>query len=249
MALTSRSSRAGRLAVITCGHLVVDMYGGFLPPLIPVLREHLGVKLSAMTTLAGVCMVVVNGIQPLTGLAPQASGRWGLLIGPVLAMALALLGVSRDFAVVAALAVVGYAGVGLYHPRGLLTAHALSGSRENVGVPIFLSGGFFGVSLAGVVSTQWVSRFGLGSFWVLAAAGVGVAALCGGAGLHRRVAQVGRHDAAAPRASSAPHFGLIFALGVVMVSTTCVLLVFLNEDLTSRWGPEGIRWGGAAYAL
>lgn len=229
MALASRRSRLAGLAAITYGHLVVDMYGGLLLPLIPVLREHLGVKLSTMTTLAGVCHMLVNGIQPLSGLVRGSSGRGGLLIGPVLAVALALMGVSSNIAVVAALALVGYAGVGLYHPGGLMTAHALSGSREHVGVPIFLSGGFFGVSLAGVVSTQWVSRFGLGSFWILAVAGVSVLAVYAAAGLHRRAAHNAQHPASSSRAGPAPHFGAILAMGVILVSTTCVLLTFLNE--------------------
>ena len=173
--------------VLTLGHLVVDMYGGFLLPLIPVLRDRLDVKLSSLTVVTGLCGIAVNGIQPLAGmLSPRLSRPALLIAAPVLAAMLALIGVPGDLLALGALAVVGHLGIGIFHPDGLMAAHAISGSREHLGVPIFLSGGFLGWSLGTLLATQWVDRYSFDGFWILALPGLLVLVLFVMTGLCRR---------------------------------------------------------------
>ena len=234
---------------LTLGHLLVDVYGGFLLPLIPVLRDRLDVRLSSLTALAGVCGIVVNGIQPLAGLlSPRFARPVFLIAAPVLAAMLALIGIPGELVALAALAVVGHLGIGIFHPDGMMAAHAISGSREHLGVPIFLSGGFFGWSLGMLLATQWVHRFSFDGFWILALPGLlvpllfAVTGLCG-----KGIADVPRK--AAVGAGDGPAFGMLLLLGVVMVSAVMVLYTFLNVDLEARLGPEGIKWGGYCLSL
>jgi len=243
-----RSHRA-RLAVLTLEHLVVDMYGGFLLPLIPVLVLRLEVKLSAMTALTGACYIVVNGIQPLAGwLSPRLRGPTLLLVGPLLAGMVALIGTTSSFWVVACLAMIGHTGIGVFHPDGLMAAQAISGSREHLGVPIFLSGGFFGWSVGALLSAQWVNRWGFDGFWVLALLGAGAVGLLVLAGLHRKDGVAPRRSRDAAGDGDGPHFGLLMALGIGMTSAVTVLFTFLGVDLYARFGSEGVRWAGISLA-
>lgn len=236
--------------VLTLGHLVVDIYGGFLVPLIPVLRDRLDVKLSSLTALAGLCGIAVNGIQPLAGmLSPRFSRPVLLIAAPVLAAMLALIGVPGELLVLGALAVVGHLGIGIFHPDGMMAAHAISGSREHLGVPIFLSGGFLGWSLGILLATQWVHRFSFDGFWILALPGLLMPLLFVMTGLCRKgVAHaVGETGGSA---GDGPAFGMLLLLGIVMVSVVMVLYTFLNVDLEARLGQgEGIKWGGYCLSL
>ena len=235
--------------VLTLGHLVVDMYGGFLLPLIPVLRDRLDVKLSSLTVVTGLCGIAVNGIQPLAGmLSPRLSRPALLIAAPVLAAMLALIGVPGDLLALGALAVVGHLGIGIFHPDGLMAAHAISGSREHLGVPIFLSGGFLGWSLGTLLATQWVDRYSFDGFWILALPGLLVLVLFVMTGLCRRgVAHaVGETGGSA---GDGPAFGMLLVLGIVMVSAIMVLYTFLTVDLEARMGPCGIKWGGYCLSV
>jgi len=244
-----RSHRA-RLAVLAGGHFVVDMYGGFLLPLIPVLRVRLDVKLSTMTALVGVCYIVVNGIQPFAGaVSPRLKWPVLMLAAPLLAGTMALMGITSSFWIVACLVIVGHVGIGLFHPDGLMAAQAVSGSREHLGVPIFLSGGFLGWSLGALVSTQWVNRWGFDGFWRLMLLGFLAVGLLVLAGLHRKEGAAPRRRSEAAGAGDDPHFGLLMALGIGMAVAVVVLFTFLSVDLHDRFGRiQGVRWAGIAIA-
>ena len=189
------SSRRVRLAVLTLGHFLVDMYGGFVLSLIPVLYGRLDVKLSTMTTLAGVCGIVVNGVQPLAGMAlARIGGRPLLIVGVSLAAFTAAMGLLVNFWAFAALVLVTRVGIGMFHPAGLVATQSLSVSKEHLSIPVFISGGCFGGGMGAVIATQGVTRFSSESLWVLAAPAVVVAGLLAATNMRAKPGGAGEHE-------------------------------------------------------
>ncbi|MFW6154725.1 MAG: MFS transporter [Planctomycetota bacterium] len=238
------------LGTLSLGHFAVDMYAGCFQPLIPALVDHVGVRVALMTSLAGACQIVVNAIQPVAGWATMRWRRCGfLLLGPALALLMALMGLPTSYAVLAAVVLAAHVGIGVYHPEALVAAHDAAGPHAHLGVPIFLSGGYLGFSSGAWLSTQWHALFGFEGFWLLAIPGALVVGLIVLTGLVR-------HRAEAPPGPSGPvtgrkdlNFYLLAVLGTFVVTGTVMLFMFLNVDLEARWGREGMAWGGRALAV
>ena len=243
-------SRKAQLVVLTLAHFFVDMSGGFLMPLIPVLRKHVGTELWVMTVLTGVCGVLVNGIQPLVGMiTPLLRRPMFLLAGPVLAMAMALIGTTHSFWLVFLFAVVGKIGIGAFHPDALMAAHAISGSKEHLVIPVFLSGGYFGWSFGALISTQWQHCFGFRGFWLLGAPGLLFVAAFVLTGLHKEEIKQRGHAVNGDPGARGTNFALLFSLASVMITAIVVLFTFLNVELDVRFGKDGVTWGGRALAV
>jgi FSR family fosmidomycin resistance protein-like MFS transporter len=194
--------------------------------------------------------VVVNAVQPLAGWLTAAFRRPAfLLVGPVLAGCMALIGLSDSFWIVAALAILGHIGIGIFHPDGLMAAHVVSGSREHVGVPIFLSGGFFGWSLGALISSQWVGVWGFSCFWLLALPGLGLLLVFGITGLSNEDAKPSPQKTADEGTLGIP-FAMIFLLAVTLVTAIVVTYPFLAEAFKPRFGEkEAVRLAGLSIAL
>lgn len=244
-------SRTAKLTVLTFAHILVDMYGGFLLPLLPAIEKRLGVEAWVLATFAGFCGIVVNGVQPLAGMvSPRLRRPTLMLVAPVLAGAMALMGVWDTFWGFAIVVLVGFVGVGVFHPDALVSAQVASGRRDHLGVPIFLSGGFLGISAASLLSTQWVTRWGFSCFWVLAVPGVLMIGLYALAGLHHRDGDVRRHvPPTGATAPNAPNLWMLMLLGVLMASPVMILFTFLNFHQEAQFGDPGLRWGGYALAM
>lgn len=246
-----RKSGYFHLAVLTIGHLLVDFYFGLFMPLAIVLAQRLNEPLWRITALMGICGVVVNVVQPLAGwLAPKFGKPVLLAFSPLLALFLALIGLADTFAQLAAVALVAHVGIGVFHPEALMAAQEVSGSREHVGVPIFLSGGFFGVSVGSVVATQWCMRTGLDKFWLLCLPGAALTLLVLGCGLHRldlhRPEPPETGEGTEPQVS----FFELLLLGVLLTTPTAILTNFLVPRLEEAFGRNtALEYGGYALAL
>jgi FSR family fosmidomycin resistance protein-like MFS transporter len=241
--------RTFRLGVLALGHLIVDMYGGFFAPLIPVLVRTGRGRIAALTTLLAVAGVLINGIQPVAGLIlHRFRAPYLLVIGPLLAAATPFLALAPSYGLLAAAILVGAVGTGMFHPEGLLAAHAVSGDDAHIGVPVFLSGGYFGYSLGALVATQWVVRFGLETMYVLAAPVVVLMVLYLLAGVTR--AGDGRETqpevTVDPRA---PHFYVLMVLGALLASASVFLYSFMTIHLEAVMGARGLEVGGVVLFI
>ncbi|MCD6365710.1 MAG: hypothetical protein J7M14_07525 [Planctomycetes bacterium] len=242
-------SRGARLATLTFGHFVVDMYAGFCIALIPELSNHLGEEVWKVTALVGACGVLVNMVQPPAGWAlTRASRGVFLIMGILLAMCAALIGLAGSFVALALLMLTAHVGIGVYHPGALTSVLDMSGARDHLGVPVFMSGGFIGWSVGAAVATQWVYYFGFEHFYLLALPAMALLALCVLTGLHRRGRSATR--AAPDRAvSTGPaHLAIIMVLGLMIGVSITVLYMFLKTDLEARFGKEGLKVGGNVIA-
>ncbi|MDD2709585.1 MAG: MFS transporter [Verrucomicrobiae bacterium] len=243
-------TKRARLTVLTLGHATVDCYGGLLAPLIPALARHLHVEVCQMAMLFGGLGVFMNLVQPVAGyFTSHRRFPAFLATGPLLATVVCLVGFTESYLVASILFLIGHLGVGIYHPPALMAAQEASGKRQNLGVSIFLSGGFLGVSIAGVAATQWVAHYQFQYFWLFAAPGVLLAlALMFRLPGSRAVFASGEHPAVMEHSPSQP-FSVIMTMASLMAASSCLLMAFLAAHMEACFGREGFLAGGVTLLL
>ncbi|MHC4886842.1 MAG: MFS transporter, partial [Planctomycetota bacterium] len=235
-----------RLAVLTFLHFPGDFYGGLRMPLVqPTLMEHLGVGFGAVTLILIGSAILVNAVQPLSGwLLPNRGFPMLLLLCPIFAATMTLIGLTQAYWGVGALMAVSALGIGILHPEGMLAAHAASGKRQGLGVAFYLSGGFFGYSLAGWISASWATRWGLTGFYLLGLPLLIAAGLTLLTGLHRLQ---GHTESEAP--ASIRHripFPLVMALTVLIAAAVTLVCYYITPYMVRRFGREAQAAGGMA---
>ncbi len=241
---------AFQLIVLTLAHMTVDLYGGMFAPLIPALERNAGISAGVLGMLAGIGGIVVNGIQPLAGLAiHRVRYPWFLMLGPLLAVCIVGIGLTQSLWGIALAVLVSHVGIGIFHPEGLMTAHEVAGTRDHIGVPFFLSGGFFGYALGALVATRWVAGFGFDHFECLAVPGAVLVALLLLARTPQAATAASSRAAGEETAPDAPGFWPLFVLVSLIVASTQMLFVFLTTHLDRAFGPSALPIGGTALFI
>jgi len=150
------------LLILSLGHLVVDIYQGALPAILPFLKE----KLELSYALTGMILMASNFtssiLQPLFGYVSDKKAMAFLLPLGLLAagVGFSLLPFSRHLALILGLVVISGLGVASYHPEGYKTAHFFTGQRAATGMSIFSVGGNIGFSLGPILSMYIIHAFG-----------------------------------------------------------------------------------------
>ncbi len=239
-----------QLATVTLGHLVVDMNCGFLFPLIPLLVKRFGVELTSVTLLVGICGLIVNATQPVAGILTKKFSRHVfLLIAPLLAGLVACVGLTEDIWLFAGLAMVSHVAIGMFHPDGLMAAHVLSGTKEHIGIPIFMSGGFFGFSAGALASSLWVTNFGFDGIWLLTIPGVLIAALNILTGLHDKQLKTRTKEHITTSTKGDVNLWMLLILGILLAAEVTTYGMYLAADLKSKVGLEGVKWAGYTITI
>ena len=150
------------LLILAMGHLVVDIYQGALPALLPFLKA----KLALTYTTAGMLLMVSNisssVMQPLFGYYSDKKAFPVLLpLGLVCASAgLSLLPVTPHYAFLLVLVAISGLGIAAYHPEGYKTASFFTGERIATGMSIFSVGGSFGYALGPMLTMLIITWLG-----------------------------------------------------------------------------------------
>ncbi len=153
------------LLLLSTGHLVVDIYQGALPAILPFIKTNLGLSY----TLAGVILIVSNItssiIQPIFGFLSDKKEKAFLLpLGAFLAGAgFCLVPTTSSFGVVLCLVAISGAGVACYHPEGFKTARFFTGDKMATGMSVFLVGGNAGFALGPILALTIVNYKGFSS--------------------------------------------------------------------------------------
>ncbi len=245
------------LLILSLAHLVVDMYVGLLMPLLPALEDRLEVSFAALAGLVGACGIIVNLIQPL---AAKVSRRFPkqlfLIIGPAISGAMALVGIVESFEAFVLLSIISVIGTGIFHPEGVIAAHIASGKHEHIGVPIFLSGGFFGMASGSIISSQWYMNYGLSGFWLIALPGLLCALLI--FLVRKRVAAYELTESTVIREKKAQkgqtqvhfHIATIVTMTSCLVTPVAVLFTIYSKYLETLYTEQmAIKWSGLVIAL
>lgn len=151
------------LMTLMLGHGTIDMYGGVLPVLYPLLTDTFDLSLSTV----GLVSLAYSGMssisQPLFGLLADRKGTRHIGLALMWsAFMFATLGFATSFPMLLALAGLAGLGSGAYHPFGALGANAaIPDSQRNVAMSLYVTGGTLGVASGPLVGAMLFHFFGL----------------------------------------------------------------------------------------
>jgi len=151
------------LLLLFLGHVVVDASQGILPVVVVKLKEVFELSYFQVGIMMMILNLTSSVIQPLFGyISDRLRTGWFIPVGVLwTALAMGLLGWSPNY--VAALLLVGFAGLGTaaYHPRAMMAVYLVSGAKRGLGTAIFSAGGNLGFALGPVVGSLLVLGLGL----------------------------------------------------------------------------------------
>jgi FSR family fosmidomycin resistance protein-like MFS transporter len=152
------------MAVLSLGHLCVDLCQGALPALLPFLIAAHHWSYGQASALVLAATVSSSIVQPLFGhLSDGRSLPWLLPCGVALAAAgIALAGVAGSYGATFAVVVASGLGVAAYHPEASRFANYVAGERRATAMSFFSVGGNAGFALGPVLVTPLALTLGLG---------------------------------------------------------------------------------------
>ena len=152
-----------KVALLSVGHLVVDLYPPFLAALLPLLIDRLELSLTMASLLASILMFSASLSQPLFGiLSDKIGGKKLMFWGAITAGAgLSFIGLLPSYGLLVAFLVFGGLGVSCFHPQAAALAGHFSGPKKGLGVSLFMLGGNVGYSLGPVFILAIILGLGL----------------------------------------------------------------------------------------
>src|SRR4051812_26147245 len=153
--MRSRTLDRRAMAVLSLGHLCVDLCQGALPALLPFLIAAHHWSYGQASALVLAATVSSSIVQPLFGhLSDGRSLPWLLPGGVALAGAgIALAGVADSYGLTFAVVVASGLGVAAYHPEASRFANYVAGERRATAMSFFSVGGNAGFALGPVLVT------------------------------------------------------------------------------------------------
>lgn len=151
------------IALLSLGHMVVDINQGALPAFLPFLKEVHTLSYAAVGTLVLVANLTSSVIQPIFGyFSDRQARRWMLPLSVLLAgLGMSLVGVAANYWLLLALLIVMGLGVASFHPEGYRTAASVAGEKRATGISLFSVGGNAGNSFGPPILTALIAGYGL----------------------------------------------------------------------------------------
>lgn len=135
---------------------MVDVYAGFIPPLIGVLQVRCDLTAWQAASLLSLGPLVSGLSQPLFAwLTDHTDSRlFGSAGLAVAAACLSCIGLASDFTALLLLYGLGMLGVGAFHPVAAASVGQLAGRRRSAGVTAFFVAGMLGATVGPIISTR-----------------------------------------------------------------------------------------------
>ena len=151
------------LMTLAVGHFSVDMFGGLLPVLYPLLTDRFDLDLKTVGFVALAYSGASSLSQPLFGLLADRIGT--RLTGLALvwsAVFFTTIGFAPNFEMLVLLAAIAGLGSGAFHPFGAISANAvIDKANRNEAMSIYSGGGILGGSLGPIIGVVVFATFGL----------------------------------------------------------------------------------------
>ncbi len=170
--MARRETRFDDVFAVALGHFTHDTYSSFLAPLLPILRERLGIGYALTGNLA-VFTQIPSLLNPFIGyLADRVSLRYFVIFAPaVTATLMSSLGLTSSYVALAFLLLAAGVSVAAFHaPAGAMIGE-LAGNRVGTGMSIFMAAGELARTLGPLFVVAGVGWFELGGLWRLAFVG------------------------------------------------------------------------------
>lgn len=146
------------------GHLALDIYTGFLNPIMPFIATKLGFTMSIATVLIAITQICSNMLQPIFGFfADNILKRffifWGLILCSIF---IPLSPIAPNIFLLTIFMILGCLGSSFFHPQSMgFINHFSSKDKCSKNMGIFVSLGSFGFALGPLVVTSISQNFGL----------------------------------------------------------------------------------------
>lgn len=238
------------ILLLTAGHGAVDTYINLLPILAPGLAEHLNIPLGDIVMLIGVSSLLSNLIQPAVGwLMSRRNMSWALWFSVMLASCSVWMGFAPNFAMLALFIMLGALGTGVYHPEAVLAASDASGSKDYLGVPLFMAGAAAIYAVATPLSIRVSERFGFGAIGWFCVPGLLIGFLLFLS--HRRKRREHPSVVLRPRSKrmtrveeGGESFWPLLAVGFCFCVASGLFWAILSSHYELRFGVEARHWAG-----
>jgi FSR family fosmidomycin resistance protein-like MFS transporter len=157
------NTQRGVIALLSAGHLFTDINQGAMPAVLPFLvaEYHLSYQQAAGLVFAATALSSV--MQPLFGqYADRKRAAWLMPFGILLAgLALALVGLARDYWLMAGVLMLSGLGVAAFHPEAARSMNAAAGPRKATSMSVFSIGGSTGFALGPLLATGFMLTYGV----------------------------------------------------------------------------------------
>jgi MFS transporter, FSR family, fosmidomycin resistance protein len=157
------------LALLSVGHLLIDLCQGIVPALAPFLVERRGFSRAEAAGLVFAISATSSVVQPVFGqLADRLAMAW-LLPASIFLTGTALALGAQATSYTAVLLAFGLSGLGVaaFHPEAARKANLASGDRRTTGMSFFSIGGGIGFALAPAITLAVVQVRGISGLMVL----------------------------------------------------------------------------------
>ena len=169
-----------KLAVLSVSHLFNDLYGNFLPQMLPFLVVvFTGFTATRASILVSTFSITSSMVQPLFGYFLDRQGkRWLVHVGTLwMGIMLSLTGLVQSYALLVMLAALAGLGTAAFHPQAATMVNVLSGDRKAVILSIFVAFGNFGFALSPLLLVPLFQVYGLHATVITVIPGIIVAIL------------------------------------------------------------------------
>lgn len=165
------------LMTLAAGHFTVDMYGGLLPVLYPLLTGRFDLDLKTVGMVALAYSGASSLSQPIFGwLADRYGTRFTGIALAWSAVLFATIGFAPTFPLLLLFASLAGLGSGAFHPFGAINANAVIGDADrNTAMSIYVMGGTLGVSIGPIVGAVLFSVFGVQGTAIMLLPGLSIA--------------------------------------------------------------------------
>ena len=156
------------ITALALAHGANDMYVGFLPALLPLVVDRLGLSYRGAGLLVSILVVTSQLSQPLLGFVGDRVGRRALAIaGPLLTtLAMSWLGLLGTYELLVVALILAGAGTAVFHPQGAALVGGMAGRQSGAAMAVFTAGGSVGYGIGPVLVVALVGWLGLGATWL-----------------------------------------------------------------------------------
>jgi len=228
--------------VIAGGHLMHDIFGSFLAPLLPLLIEKLGLSLALAGSLA-VFQRLPSLANPFIGLlADRINLKWFVILAPTAtAVGMSLIGLAPTFTTLAILLLVAGVSSSAWHVPSPVMVSQASGRRIGQGMSLFMLGGELARTLGPLLAVGAVSLWGLEGIWRVIPLGVAASLVLfwrlRNLTVHRRTTGNGSlaETWRGLRRALLPIAGIIFCRSFMTAALTTFLPTLLTSEGANLW--------------
>ncbi len=162
-----------KVFAVSFSHLMHDIYGGFLAPLMPLLKEKIGFG-NTVSGLLFAAQRLPSFFSPFIGIVADRKGlKWMVIVTPaVTAVCMSLLGISPTLFFLFLFVLVAGISSAVYHVPSPVMIRNASGKRTGLGMSLYMVGGESARFLGPLLIAGSVSLYGLEGSWVVMFLGI-----------------------------------------------------------------------------